>query len=409
MENVLDILKERGFVQQVSDEEGLSSLLQREPITLYQGFDATAPSLHVGNLVGIMGLAWFQRAGHRPIALVGGGTTLIGDPTGRQSSRPILTEEEIERNAQGIKSNLMHFLDFEDGRALLLNNAPWLKPLNFLDFMRDIGSRFSVNEVLRLDAYRTRLEAGGMSFLELSYVLMQSYDFLQLYETWQCVLQVGGSDQWGNSVEGADLIRRVTGKAAFVLTFPLISSSEGTKMGKTAGGPTIWLDPQRTSPYEYYQYWRNVPDSSVEQSLAIFTFLPMGEVRQLASGQGAELNRAKEVLAFEATRLAHGEAEAIKARDAARALFAGGEGGAAVPAIEIARERLQTLGLLDLFKEAGLVTSSNEARNLIAQAGLSVNGEPVTDPRASLGDYARENEHLMLSRGRKRHMRVVLR
>ncbi len=408
MENVLDILKERGFVQQVSDEAKLRALVGRQSITLYCGYDPTNTSLTIGNLVTIMMLSWFQRAGHRPVVLMGGGTAMIGDPSFKNSSRPILSEEQIERNLLAQKRQFMHFLDFENDRSLLLNNATWLKPLHFVSFMRDIGSRFSVNDILRLDAYRTRLAAGGLSFLEFSYVLMQSYDFLRLFEDHGCVLQVGGTDQWGNCVEGMDLIRRVTGSEAFVLVAPLLLTAEGTKMGKTEAG-AVWLDPQLTSPYEYYQYWRNTDDRDVERFLAVFTFLPMDEVRSLGRLQGAELNRAKEVLAFEATKLAHGEAEAIKARDAARALFAGGEDGAAVPAIEIARERLQTLGVLDLFKEAGLVTSSNEARNLIAQAGLSVNGEPVTDPRASLRDYAPEHEHLMLSRGRKRHMRVVLR
>lgn len=407
MENVLDILKERGFIQQASDETKLRALVGRQPITLYCGYDPTNTSLTIGNLVTIMMLSWFQRAGHRPIVLMGGGTAMIGDPSFKNSSRPILSEEQIEENLLAQKRQFMHFLDFEHDQALLLNNATWLKSLHFVSFMRDIGSRFSVNDILRLEAYRTRLAAGGLSFLEFSYVLMQSYDFLRLFEDHGCVLQVGGTDQWGNCVEGMDLIRRVTGSEAFVLVAPLLLTAEGTKMGKTEAG-AVWLDPQLTTPYEYYQYWRNTDDRDVERFLAVFTFLPMDEVRSLGRLQGAELNRAKEVLAFEATKLAHGEPEAIKARDAARALFAGGEGSAEVPAIEISRERLQTMGVLDLFKEAGLVTSSNEARNLIAQAGLSVNGEPVTDPMANLRDYGVENGRLMLARGRKRHRRVVL-
>jgi len=266
--------------------------------------DATARSLPTGLLVGDMMLTWFQRCGHRPIALMGRGTTLIGDPTGKTASRPILTEEQIGENVRSIRQQLAHFLDFRDGRALMLNNADWLKPLSFIGFMRDIGARFSVNEILRLEAYRARLEAGGLSFLEFSYVLVQSYDFLRLYQDHDCILQVGGSDQWGNSIAGADLIRRVTGGEAFVLVAPLISTGAGTKMGKSEKG-AVWLDPLLTSPYDYYQYWRNVDDSAVERSLAIFTFLPVDEIRALSGKEGVELNRAKEVLAFEATRLCH--------------------------------------------------------------------------------------------------------
>ena len=409
MENVLDILCERGFVQQVSEEDELRRRLER-PITLYHGIDATATSLHVGNLVQVMMLGWFQRCGHRPIALMGGGTTLIGDPSGKTTSRPILSEEQIEQNLQAIKRQLTRFFDFEEGRGLMVNNADWLKPLNFIEFMRDIGSRFSVNEILRLEAYRSRLEAGGLTFLEFSYVLVQSYDFLQLYREHDCILQVGGSDQWGNSIAGADLIRRVTGSQAFVLVTPLIVTGAGTKMGKTEAG-SVWLDPDLTSPFDYYQYWRNVDDRDVEQSLAIFTFLPLDEVRTLGRLEGAELNRAKEVLAFEATRIVHGEEEARKAQAAARALFAGGEGEeeAHIPTTEIEQTRLaQGLPVTDLFKEAGLVSSANEARSLIAQGGLSINGRPVTDPRARIDLASMENGHLMLSRGRKRRMRVVV-
>jgi len=407
MENVLDVLRERGFVQQVSDEDQLRALVGREAITLYWGYDATAPSLHIGSLMSIMMLAWFQRFGHRPIALAGGGTTLIGDPSMRITSRPMLSQEQIAENLRSIEGQLGAFLDFSDGRALALNNAAWLTKLNFIAFMRDIGSRFSVNDVLRLEAYRTRLEAGGLTFLELSYVLMQSYDFLHLYQKFGAVLQVGGSDQWGNSVEGADLIRRVTGGEAYVLVTPLFETAEGAKMGKTATG-AIWLDAQLTSPYEYYQYWRNTDDRDVERFLAIYTFLPMEEVRALGKLHGAELNQAKEVLAFEATKLLHGETAAREAQDAARALFAGGGSGENVPTTEIACDQLaEGMPVTDLFKTAGLVTSANEARSLIAQNGLAINGEPVADPRARIDLTALDGSSLMLSRGRKRHMRVV--
>ena len=316
MHSLFDLLQERGFIYQVTEEDVLRKRLEH-PLTLYWGFDATADSLHIGHLVSIMMLAWFPRYGHHPIALAGGGTTLIGDPTGRTSARPMLSAEEIERNVEAIKGQLAHFFDFGEDGALLVNNADWLTKLGFVEFMRDIGSRFSVNEILRLEAYRTRLEAGGLSFLEFTYVLMQSYDFLYLYQHYNCILQIGGSDQWGNSVTGADLIRRVTGGDAYVISHPLIMTSAGTKMGKTAGG-AVWLDANKTSPYEYYQYWRNTDDRDVEQRLAVYTFLPMEQVRELGRLEGAELNRAKEVLAFEATSLIHGEEEAARARDAAR-------------------------------------------------------------------------------------------
>jgi tyrosyl-tRNA synthetase len=409
MENVLDILQERGFVQEVSEPERLRNLLDRQPITLYWGYDATADSLHAGSVLSLMMLAHFQRCGHRPIALAGGGTTLIGDPSGRISSRPMLTEEEIEANLRGIRPQLERFLDFSRDRALALNNLDWLKPLRFIEFMRDIGTRFSVNEILRLEAYRTRLEAGGMSFLEMSYVLIQSYDFLHLYNQYDAVLQVGGSDQWGNSIMGADLIRRVTGGDAFVLVTPLVETSAGAKMGKSATG-TVWLDPEKTPPYEYYQWFRNIPDADVERFLTLFTFLPMEEVHHLGTVEGTEINRSKEILAYEATRIAHGVEAADRARDAARALFGGAESSENVPTISIGREQLADgMPVTELFKVAGLVSSANEARSLIAQGGLSINGEPVSDPRDRVGEDALQNGgSIRLSRGRKRHMRVIV-
>jgi tyrosyl-tRNA synthetase len=309
---------------------------------------------------------------------------------------------------------LARFLDFSDNRALALNNADWLRKLNFVEFMRDIGARFSVNEILRLEAYRTRLEAGGMTFLELSYVLIQSYDFLRLYQDYDCILQVGGSDQWGNSIMGADLIRSMTGGEAFVLVTPLVETSTGVKMGKSAAG-TVWLDAAKTPPYHYYQWFRNVPDTDVERFLALFSFLPMEEVRVLGRREGAELNRAKEVLAFEATKIVHGEEEARKARDAARALFGGME--ETLPVSDevtilvtrpIERERLAAgMPVTELFKYADLVSSANEARNLINQRGLAINGQPVTDPRARVDLSDLSNGYLMLTRGKKQHKRIV--
>jgi tyrosyl-tRNA synthetase len=407
MANVLDILIERGFVQQVSDEAGLRKRAE-QPITLYNGYDATADSLHVGNLFSIMMLAWFQRCGHRPIALLGGGTTLVGDPSGRQTSRPMLSEDEIARRLAMFRDQFGRFLDIDGGHALLLNNAEWLTKLNFVEFMRDIGSRFSVNEVLRLEAYSARLEAGGMTFLELSYVLMQSYDFLHLYQHHDCVLQTGGSDQWGNSIMGADLIRRVTGGEAFVLTVPLIELSGGRKMGKSEEG-AIWLSADLLSPYDYYQFWRNTPDADVERFLAVYTFLPMDEVRGLGGFHGAELNRAKEVLAFEATKLLHGEEEAIRAQNAARALFGQDGTGDGAPTVEIPSSRLAAgVSVADLFLEAGLVSSANEARRQAQQGGLSINGTRVTDPRAVIDLDSADNGQLLLRRGKKDYRRVVV-
>jgi tyrosyl-tRNA synthetase len=403
--HILSILRDRGFVQDVSDEAGLHARLEAGPVTLYCGFDATAPSLTIGHLIPTMMLAWFQRCGHRPIALMGGGTTLVGDPSGRQSSRPILTPQEIEANLVPIRAQFERFLDFSEGGALMVNNANWLTRLLFVEFMRDIGTRFSVNEVLRMEAYRTRLEAGGMTFLELSYVLMQSYDFLELYRRYGCILQIGASDQWGNCTAGADLIRRVERAEAFVLVAPLLLTAEGEKMGKTAGN-AVWLS---STPYEYYQYWRNTDDRDVERFLATFTFLPMDEVRRLGSLEGAELNRAKEVLAFEATRLLHGEPAARETQEAARAVFAGRE-SEDMPTVTIDGRRLdEGIPVTELFKESRLVQSANEARNQIKQGGLSVGGERVTDPRAVISRDALQNGYLLLSRGRKRHVRVVCR
>ncbi len=406
MPNVLDVLHERGFVQQISEEVELRRRLE-QPITLYWGYDATANSLTQGHLFSIMMLTWFQRFGHRVIALAGGGTTMIGDPTGRVTSRPMLSEAEIDRNLAGIRAQLARFFDFSAGRTLALNNADWLKGLSFMEFMRDIGSRFSINEILRLEAYRTRLEAGGLSFLELSYVLVQSYDFLHLYKEYDAILQVGGNDQWGNSIAGADLIRRVTSGQAFVLAHPLIMTATGEKMGKSQAG-AVWLTPERTSPYEYYQHWRNTADSEVERLLGVYTFLPMEEVRALGRLPGAELNHAKDVLAFENTKLLHGAEAAEKAQSAARALFGGTAAGDEIPSIRIDPARLAAgVPVTELFKDAGLVSSANEARSLITQGGLTINGDSVTDPRARVDAGALQAGSLLLSRGRKRHIRVI--
>ncbi|MGH2441904.1 MAG: tyrosine--tRNA ligase [Chloroflexota bacterium] len=403
MSDILHLLRERGFVQDISDEKALSERL-RSPITLYTGYDATAPSLTAGHLVTIMMLAWFQRCGHRPIALMGGGTTMVGDPGGRSSTRPILTVEQIDRNLSSIKEQFSRFLDFSNGKALMINNADWLRELKFVDFMRDVGSRFSVNEVLRLEAYRTRLEAGGMTLLELSYAMMQPYDFVRLNQDYGCILQVGGSDQWGNSVMGADLVRRMTGREAYVLVAPLLLNSDGTKMGKTESG-AVFLN---ISAYDYYQYWRNTDDRAVKRNLATFTFLPMNEVNSLGDAVGSDLNHSKEVLAFEATRILHGERAAHDAQEAAHALFGPGDMTEHVPTTSVERERLeQGIAVTELFKLASLVDSANQARNLIAQGGLAIDGVPVTDARMIVSLEAFQDGHLLLSRGKRNRMRVI--
>lgn len=405
MQNVFDTLKERGFIQDVSDEMGLRRALEHS-ITLYCGYDPTAPSFHIGNLVSIMMLTHFQRHGHRPIALMGGGTGMIGDPTGRTSQRPIMSREEIEHNLQGFRAQLGRCLDFEEGHALMLNNAEWLLPLHYIEFLRDIGRFFSVNQMLATEAYKTRMET-GLSFIEFNYMLLQSFDFLHLFRDHGCVLQIGGSDQWANCLAGADLIRRVESAEAFVLVAPLITLSSGQKMGKSEGG-AIWLDPERTTPYEFYQFWINTPDGEVERRLAFFTFLPMDEVRRLGNLAGAEIRAAKEVLAFEATKLTHGEAAADEAREASRALFGGDGEAAAAPSTALSSEHLRAgLPLVDLLVRTGLAASKGAARTLILQGGAYVNGRRIDATDAVVGEQDLSGGAILLRAGKKRYHRVV--
>ena len=410
MENVLDVLKERGFVKDISDERGLRTALER-PITFYIGFDPTAASLHMGHLLQIMAMVWMQRYGHRPIAVVGGGTGLVGDPTGKTVSRPILTLEQIEENMRGQKAQLQRYLDFSEGRALMVNNAEWLTKLNYIEFLRDIGIHFSVNQMLAMETYRTKLESeAGLSFLEFNYALLQAYDFLTLYRRYNCILQMGGSDQWANSLAGADLIRRVEGGQAYVLVTPLLTTASGAKMGKTEAG-AVWLDPELTSPYQFYQFWINSEDPDVERWLALFTFLPMEEVRQLGSLQGAEIRKAKEVLAFEATRITHGEEAAAEAQAASRALFGGGEGSfEGVPTTPIeAAELAEGIPASQLFAMVGLAASRSEARRLIQQGGAYVNGERIESADQTITPHDLVQGSLFLRAGKKKYHRVVVR
>jgi tyrosyl-tRNA synthetase len=407
--NVYDILVERGFVKDVSDERGMRAALEK-PITFYIGFDPTAASLHIGHLLTIMAMAWMQRAGHRPIAVVGGGTGLVGDPTGRTTGRMVLTHEQIQINLNGQKRQLAHYLDFRDGRALMVNNADWLAKLNYLEFLRDVGVHFSVNQMLSMETYRTKLESeAGLSFLEFNYALLQAYDFLTLYRRYDCILQMGGSDQWSNSLAGLDLIRKLEGGQAFVLVFPLLTTSSGAKMGKTAAG-AVWLNPEMTTPYEFYQYWINTEDADVEQFLALYTFLPMDEVRALGRLEGADIRRAKEVLAMEATRITHGEEAALEAQAASRALF-GGAGGdlEAVPTSSMSMADLgEGVPVAQLFATTGLASSRGEARRLIQQGGAYVNDRRIDAVDQVITTADLSDGSLLLRSGKKKYHRVVV-
>ncbi len=405
---VFAIFKERGFVEQVTDEKKVPEILEGQ-VTCYIGFDPTASSFHVGNLVPIMSLAHMQRHGHRPIALVGGGTGLVGDPSGKDEMRQILTYEEINKNAETQKKQFSRFLDFSEERALLLNNAEWLTQLNYIDFLRDIGVHFSVNRMLATESIKIRLET-GLSFIEFNYQLLQAYDFWHLFKNYDCMMQMGGSDQWGNIVAGIDLIRRLEGKQAYGVTFPLIMTADGRKMGKTEKG-AVWLDPQRTSPYEYYQFWINTDDRDVRRFLALFTFLPMEEVEEYGKIRGAEIRKAKEILAFEATKIVHGEEEASKARAASKALFSkekADEGS--IPTTHLGKkEFVQGIPIFKLFETTNLSTSGSEARRLIEQGGGYLNERRVEkfDLLVTLEDFNEKGE-VLLRAGKKKFHRIKI-
>ena len=410
MSSVFDTLRERGFLSQCSNEEGLRRLLDAEKVTFYIGFDPTAQSLHVGHLQQLMTMAHLQRAGHRPIALVGGGTTRIGDPSGKTEMRKILPVETIAANAQLFRAQIAHFLDFSEGRALMLDNAEWLAPLNYIEFLRDIGRHFSVNRMLSFETYKTRLET-GLSFIEFNYQLLQSYDYLVLFRRHGCRLQMGGDDQWGNIVAGMDLIRRVEGVEVFALTSPLVTRSDGKKMGKSEKG-ALFLDPKLTTPYEFYQYWVNVPDADLEQFFLRFTFLPLGEIRALCAAKDETINEAKRRLASEITSLVHGESAARGAADASRAAFSEGGPGdlSAVPSVEMDGAELEKgIGVVELFVRAGLCATKSDARRLVSQGGAYVGRKNVTDIDAVIRADAVEDRALLLRAGKKRYFRVILR
>lgn len=406
-DNAFDILQERGFLAQVTDEAAVRKMLAGGPITFYIGFDGTADSLHAGHLVPVMAMMHMQRAGHRPIGLVGGGTTMVGDPSGKSEMRQMLTEETIEANAHKIHAQLNHYLHFDEGRAIPENNAHWLLDLKYIPFLREIGRHFSVNRMLAAEAYKVRYER-GLSFIEFNYQLLQAYDFLELYRRYGCTMQMGGDDQWSNLLAGVDLIRRVEGAAVEAMTYQLLTTASGAKMGKTAAG-AVWLDPDKLAPYDYYQYWINCDDRDVEKLLKIFTLLPLDEIKRLGALEGAELRQAKQVLAFEATKITHGEAEAHAAEEAARAAFSQGGDVSAIPTTTLDLARLeQGLGVLEIFSEVGLTQSRGEARRMVQQGGLYVNDQRIDEVEAVLTPAHLTPAGILLRAGKKKHHRLIV-
>ena len=404
--DLIAVLSERGYLHQCSDIEGLDALAAKEKITGYIGFDATAPSLHAGSLIQIMMLHWMQETGHRPIALMGGGTTMIGDPSFKDEARKLLTVADIDRNLEGIRQVFSRFLDFEGGRALMINNADWLRDLNYIEFLRDVGRHFSANKMLSYDSVNLRLDREqSLSFLEFNYMILQGYDFVELYRRTGCVLQMGGSDQWGNIVNGIDLGRRMGTHQLYALTCPLLTTASGAKMGKTAAG-AVWLNADLLSDYDYWQFWRNTEDADVERFLKLFTLLPLDEIAKLAALKGQDINEAKKVLATEATALIRGREAADAASETARKTFEEGAIATNLPTLEISRGELEEgAAVLGLFVKAGLVASNGEARRQIKGGGLRVNDTPITDEKMVLktGDLTSEGV-IKLSMGRKKHV-----
>ena len=405
MTNVYDILAERGFLKQCSHPEELRELLGREKVAFYIGYDPTADSLHIGHYVALMTMAHMQRAGHLPIVLLGGGTACIGDPSGKSDMRRMMTTEEIDHNAACFQKQMARLIDFSEGKAIIANNADWLRGLNFLDFMRDIGTQYSVNRMLTFECYKQRMEK-GLSFLEFNYMIMQSYDFYALFQKYGCNLQFGGDDQWSNMLGGTELIRRKLGKDAHAMTITLLLNSEGKKMGKTQKG-AVWLDPNKTTPYEFFQYWRNVDDADVIKCLKMLTFLPLEQIQEMEHWEGSELNKAKEILAYELTALVHGEEEAKKALDAAKNIF--GRGNTEnMPVAEITADIFNDgqTDLMSIIVQAGLAASKSEARRAMEQGGVSVNGEKITDVKKMFtpDDFA---EEFVLKKGKKNFRKVV--
>ena len=405
---VYEELVERGLIAQVTDEDELKELINAGKATFYIGFDATADSLHVGHFMALCLMKRLQMSGNRPIALVGGGTTMIGDPSGRSDMRQMMTPEMINHNCECFKKQMAKFIDFSDDKAILVNNADWLLDLNYVDVLREVGSCFSVNRMLSAECYKQRMDReGGLTFLEFNYMIMQAYDFYQLYQKYGCQMQLGGNDQWSNMLAGTDLIRRKLGENAYAMTITLLLNSEGKKMGKTQSG-AVWLDPNKTSPFEFYQYWRNVSDADVIKCLKMLTFLPLEEIKEMEKWEGSELNKAKEILAYELTTLVHSEEDAQAAQESARALFSQGN-AANMPTVELSDADLEDgkIDIISLLVKADLAPSRSEARRNIQQGGVSVNGEKVTDIQATV---AKEElvEGAVVKRGKKKFKKVVV-
>lgn len=404
MPSVFDTLKERGLIAQMTHEEEIKKLLDEEKVTFYIGFDPTADSLHVGHFLQLMVMAHMQRAGHRPIAILGGGTAMIGDPTGKTDMRRMMSREELDHNVTCFKKQMSRFIDFSEGKALILDNADWFLNLNYMEFLRDYAVHFSVNRMLAAECFKSRLEK-GLSFLEFNYMLLQSYDFYKLNQEYGCVLELGGDDQWSNIIGGIELIRRKAGKQAYGMTFTLLTTSEGKKMGKTEKG-ALWLDAEKCAPYDFYQYFRNVDDADVIRCLKLLTFVPMEEIRKMEQWQGQELNAAKRMLAFEVTKLVHGEEEALKAQKTAEGLFSGGN-AADMPSTELAASELPEENmLLDLMLSAGMIPSKGEGRRLITQGGVSVDDEKITDPNQMIKREKLIGDGIVVKKGKKVYHRI---
>ena len=402
--SIFDVLKERGYIAQCTNEDEVRKMLANEKVTFYIGFDPTADSLHVGHFLGLMVMAHMQRAGHRPICLVGGGTGTVGDPSGRTDMRKMLTDEDIEYNCNRFKEQMARFIDFSDDKALIVNNGDWLRKLNYIELLRDVGPHFTVNRMLTAECYKNRMEK-GLTFLEFNYMIMQSYDFLELHRRYNLKLEMGGDDQWSNIIGGVELTRRKTGDAVYGLTFTLLTKSDGKKMGKTAGG-ALWLDKEKTPVYDFYQYWRNVDDADVEKCLALLTFLPMEEVHRLGSLQDAAINEAKKVLAYEVTKLVHGQEEADKAQAAAEAVFGGSGSNENMPTIQLTAEN-EGQKLLDILLGAQVFESKGEGRRLIKQNGLSLNDAKLADPDYVLTDGDFTDGEAIVRKGKKKFYRLV--
>ena len=403
-----DELVARGLIAQVTDEEEIKDLINNGKATFYIGFDPTADSLHVGHFMALCLMKRLQMAGNKPIALIGGGTALIGDPSGRTDMRQMMTPETIQHNCDCFKKQMSRFIDFSDGKALMVNNADWLMDLNYIDVLREVGAHFSVNRMLTAECYKQRMEK-GLSFLEFNYMIMQSYDFYTLYQKYGCNMEFGGDDQWSNMLGGTELIRRKLGKDAYAMTINLLLNSEGKKMGKTQSG-AVWLDPEKTSPFDFFQYWRNVADSDVLKCIRMLTFLPLEEIDAMESWEGAQLNQAKEILAFELTKLVHGEEEATKAREASHALFAGGGDSAHMPTVELSSADFADgdMDILSLLVKTELAPSRSDARRAVEQGGVSVADEKVTDIRTAYNADSFGADGLVVKRGKKKFVKVVV-